>query len=187
VIEECDLRSGFGVMAYHGGWLEATTDVIARAVAERTGSSYYGIRWPDGAPHLSSLQFDPNHSSALNEFLSHVHTVVTIHGYGRRGYWSSLLVGGTHRELAGHISGHLRTALPVYDIIDDIDKIPTELRGLHAKNPVNRPANGGVQIELPPRVRGTTPMFWDWEGPGPCPHTQSLIGALARSIETWPK
>ena len=38
-------------------------------------------------------------------------------------------------------------------------------------NPVNLCRGGGVQIELPPRVRGASPMWWDWEGPGLTPHT----------------
>ena len=31
--------------------------------------------------------------------------------------------------------------------------MPPELRGVHPANPVNRPRLGGVQIELPPRIR----------------------------------
>ena len=41
------------------------------------------------------------------------------------------------------------------------------LRGVHPDNPVNRVRDGGVQIELPPRVRKT---------PGDC---AALVGALA--------
>ena len=33
VVEQCDLRGTFGFMAYHGGALEETTDVIAREAA----------------------------------------------------------------------------------------------------------------------------------------------------------
>lgn len=187
VIEECELRGTFGFMAFHGGEMEETTDVVARTVAERTGSSYYGVLWPGDLPHLSSTRFDPEDSATLARFIDHVDTVITIHGYGRQGYWSTLLVGGSHRELAGHVSTHLRSTLPVYTVLDDIEQIPTELRGLHQRNPVNRPRNGGVQIELPPRVRGTTPMFWDWEGPGPCPHTERLIDGLVAATSSWPR
>jgi phage replication-related protein YjqB (UPF0714/DUF867 family) len=185
VVEECELRGSFGFMAFHGGWLEEATDVIARAAAERTGSSYYGVLWPSESPHLSSTKFDPDASPTLARFFEHVDVVITIHGYGRHGYWSTLLAGGSHRELARHVADHVRTVLPAYTVIDDIDAIPIELRGLHAKNPVNRPRLGGVQIELPPRVRGNTPMFWDWEGPGPCPHTARLIDGLVAATESW--
>jgi hypothetical protein len=43
-----------------------------------------------------------------------------------------------------------------------------------------------VQIELPPRVRGTTPLFWDWEGPGLTPHTQALVDGLVDAVDSWP-
>jgi hypothetical protein len=54
------------------------------------------------------------------------------------------------------------------------------------RNPVNLPPQQGVQIELPPRVRGTTPLFWDWEGPGLTPHTQALVEGLVDAVTTWP-
>jgi phage replication-related protein YjqB (UPF0714/DUF867 family) len=125
------------------------------------------------------------HSPVLASFLAHVEIVITVHGYGRRGYFTTLLVGGGNRELADHVGSTLRPRLPAYEIATDLDRIPAELRGLHAANPVNVPPRQGVQIELPPRVRGTTPLFWDWEGPGPCPHTQHLIDGLAEAARTW--
>jgi phage replication-related protein YjqB (UPF0714/DUF867 family) len=67
-----------------------------------------------------------------------------------------------------------------------MDAIPKELRGLHAANPVNLPRQQGVQIELPPRVRGSSALWADWEGPGRVPHTQQLIDGLAAAATTWP-
>ena len=49
--------------------------------------------------------------------------------------------------------------------------IPRELRGLHPDNPVNVPPDGGVQLELPPRVRGLGPRWADWAGDGFVPPT----------------
>ena len=103
---------------------------------------------------------------------------MTIHGYGRRGFFTSLLLGGRNRELADHVAGHLRPKLPAYDIVTDVERIPPDLRGMHAANPVNLPRSGGVQIELPPRARGSSPLWWDWEG-GLVPHTEALIAGLA--------
>ncbi|MCB0967872.1 MAG: poly-gamma-glutamate hydrolase family protein [Ilumatobacter sp.] len=186
VVEESELRSRFGVMAYHGGGLETMTDVIARAAAERAGASYYGVVHPEGwTVHLPSTRVRPSQSARLRAFVDHVDVVVTVHGFGRRGLFTSLLLGGTNRELAGHVAGHLRTALPAYDIVDDLDRIPTELRGVHPDNPVNVPRGAGVQIELPPRVRGSSPLWWDWHEPI-VPHTRSLIDGLARAISSWP-
>ena len=83
---------------------------------------------------------------------------------------------------------HLHQALPHYHVIDELDDVPRELRGLHSDNPVNRPRLGGVQIELPPRVRGLGPF---WTGAPHvargerAPHTEALIGALAAAARTW--
>ncbi|CAB4568474.1 MAG: poly-gamma-glutamate hydrolase family protein [Actinomycetes bacterium] len=187
VDEVCELRGRFGFMAFHGGALEEMTDVIARAAAERTGASYYGVHQPKGMErHIPSTRFDPAVSERLRAFVDHVHTVITIHGFGRRGYFTTLLVGGQNRELAHHVGGHLRRRLPAYEIATDLERIPKELQGLHPRNPVNLPPRQGVQIELPPRVRGTTPMFWDWEGPGLTPHTQALVDGLVDAVSTWP-
>ena len=187
VREECDLRGPFGFMAFHGGELEQVTDVIARAAAERAGASYYGVLQPDNLEwHIPSHRVTSDQSPLLGSFLSHVQVVVTVHGYGRAGFFTSLLLGGGNRRLAAHLGGIIRRHLPAYDVIDDIDRIPKALRGLHQDNPVNVPPHSGVQLELPPRVRGSSPMFWDWEGPEPSPHTQRLIDALVECAVTWP-
>ncbi len=55
--------------------------------------------------------------------------------------------------LAGSLALVLRDALPQYRFVDDLEVMPPELRGVHPANPVNRPRLGGVQIELPPRIR----------------------------------
>lgn len=174
------LRSRLGFAAYHGGGLEEMTDVIARAAAERSGASYYGVHQPPGLEwHVPSTHVSPDDSPALARFLDHVEVVITVHGYGRAGFFTTLLLGGQNRPLAHHVGGHLREALPAYTIATDLDRIPAPLRGLHPRNPVNLPPRRGVQIELPPRVRGSSPLWWDWEGPGFTPHTEALIEALA--------
>ena len=187
VEEVSELRSTFGFMAFHGGGLEEQTDVIARAAAEQSGASYYGIHQPaDLKWHIPSHQIDPAHSLLLDTFLTHVHTVITVHGYGRRGLFTTLLLGGRNRPLAQHVAQHLRNELPAYEIEDDLAKIPSDLAGQHADNPVNRVRNSGVQIELPPRVRGSSPLWWDWEGPHLTPHTTALVRGLSAAAQSWP-
>lgn len=197
VTEHLELRSRFGFMAYHGGALEEMTDVIAAIAAERSNSSYYGIVQPPGTRlHVASTAITPEHSVALRRFIDHVDTVITVHGFGRAGLFTSILVGGRNRDLAGHIARYLGEYLPAYDIVAELDQIPTELRGLHPANPVNLPAAGGVQLELPPRVRGTSPLWWDWDRAqsdptslearyGIVPHTAALIDALAAAARNW--
>jgi len=107
-----------------------------------------------------------------------------VHGFGRPAMMTSLLLGGQNRRLAAHLAGNLRRALPAYDVVDDLDAIPKELRGVHDRNPVNLPALQGVQVELPPRVRGSSPLWWDWEG-GLTPHTEALIEGLASAASSF--
>ena len=186
VEEVSELRGTVGVMAYHGGNLELMTDVIAERVAAASGASFYAVRQPDGMrDHLPSTKVRPAESARLAAFIDHVEIVMTIHGFGRMGLFGSLLLGGRNRVFAEHVGDALRDALPAYDIRTDIDEIPPPLRGQHPHNPVNLPSNSGVQIELPPRVRGSSPLWWDWEGPGLTPHTESLIAGLVAAIETW--
>lgn len=186
VEEVAELRGRVGFMAYHGGALEAMTDVIARRAADRASASCYSVIQPPGMrDHLPSIKVTPGESEALAAFIEHVDIVITVHGYGRRGLFGSLLLGGGNRPFAEHVGAALRTTLPAYDIRTDIDAIPQQLRGLHPANPVNLPRDGGVQIELPPRVRGSSPLWWDWEGPGLTPHTESLIDGLADAATSW--
>ena len=115
--------------------------------------------------------------------------VVALHGYGLRRRWTELLLGGTNRPLAAHLARHLRHTLPAYRIVDDVDAIPLHLRGQHPDNPCNRPRLGGVQIELPPRVRGLSPLAEHWPARGidtrRFAHTQHLIDGLARAALAW--
>jgi phage replication-related protein YjqB (UPF0714/DUF867 family) len=187
VEEHCELRGRLGFMAYHGGSLEEQTDVIAREAAARCDASYYAVLQPaDLQWHIPSHRVTPDQSDRLAEFVEHVDVVITVHGFGRRGLFTSLLLGGQNRELATHVAWHLSHRLPAYDIVTDMEAIPKELRGLHAANPVNLPRQQGVQIELPPRVRGSSALWADWEGPGRVPHTQQLIDGLVAAATTWP-
>ncbi|MDO8364803.1 MAG: poly-gamma-glutamate hydrolase family protein [Actinomycetota bacterium] len=187
VREVCHLRGRLGFMAFHGGSLENLTDVVAEQAAARSEASYYGVlQPPDLNWHIPSHRVSPAESPTLAAFVEHVEVVITVHGYGRHGFWTTLLLGGQNRQLADHLAGHLRPHLPDYHVETDLQKIPKELRGMHEQNPVNLPAKQGVQIELPPRVRGASPVWKDWQGPGLVPHTESLINALAAAATTWP-
>jgi phage replication-related protein YjqB (UPF0714/DUF867 family) len=196
VTEELELRSPVGFLAFHGGSLEQGTDDIAREAARLAGASLYAVvQPPDLRWHIPSKLFDPAVSPALRRFLDHVDVAIAVHGFGRDGLFTSLLLGGTNRDLAAHLATTLRPALRPhgYDIIDQLDAIPATLRGLHPDNPVNRPRQAGVQLELPPRVRGLGP-FWASRRDGEAapadgertPHTRALIDALATAASDWP-
>ncbi len=158
VREAMVLRSQVGFMAIHGGSLERGTAEIATAAAHTGGASLYAVEQPaDLRWHLPSHLIGPESSSALAAFLDHVDVVVSIHGYGREGWWARILAGGDDRVFASSVAAHLRRSLPEFDVIDDLERIPRELRGLHPMNPVNLARGGGVQLELPPRIRGIGP------------------------------
>lgn len=190
VVEQLELRSTVGFCAFHGGNLERVTDQIAREAATRSGASYYGVLQPEGLRHhIPSAKIDPADSPRLATFLAHCHFVISLHGYGRQGHWTTLHLGGQNRALARHIAHHLRWHLAAYRVTDDLRSIPFELRGQHPDNPCNRTRSGGVQIELPPRVRGLSPLAVHWPGHDPStqtfPHINHLIEALANSARTW--
>lgn len=187
VVEHVELRSSFGFMAFHGGNLERMTDEIALVAAERADASVYCVVQPfPMREHLPSNQVRREESSKLASFLDHVEHVIAIHGYGREGFWTSLLLGGAERELASTCAGHLRAHLPEFHAIDDLGHIPAELRGMHPDNPVNRARRGGVQLELPPRVRGLTPHAGAMDRiDGRIPWTNALIEALVATARSF--
>ena len=189
VTELCELRSSFGLMAFHGGNLERATDVVAQEVAERTGSSLYAVvQAPPLRRHIPSTEFDPDKSPALRRFVDHVDTVIAVHGYGREDRFWDLLLGGRNRDLASHLGAHLRAGLDDrFSVIDDLDDIPEGLRGQHPANPVNLPANAGVQIELPPTSRwNREEKEWsDWQGTGRAPQLDQLIDLLCDAVAGW--
>jgi phage replication-related protein YjqB (UPF0714/DUF867 family) len=158
VEEVCELRSTFGLLALHGGNLEQGTDVVASRAADRARASLYIVRQPpDLYWHVPSVAFDTNASPALAAFMGHVDVVVAVHGYGRHGMWTTVLLGGRNRALAARLGAGLRASLGGgFTIVDDLEAIPTELRGLHPRNPVNLARHRGAQLELPPRVRPGT-------------------------------
>lgn len=185
VEEHCELRSPVGFMALHGG-LEAGTFEIARVAADRSGSSLYAVVQPDGLSwHVPSHRFDPTVSPRLSSFCDHVEVALSVHGYGgvrdSEHRWTTIVLGGAGREQAAVVSRELRSHLAGYVVIDDIEEVPHQYRGLHRANPVNLVRIAGVQVELPPRVRGTSPMWadHDFDTEPFTPHTSALIEALA--------
>ncbi len=183
VDEEFVLRSRFGILAFHGGPVERVTSMIARMAAERAGASFYTINQPADRPlHLPSTRFRPDDSANFAGVIDHCEAVCTVHGYGRDMDKQWILLGGQNRALASALGDALRESVrPKYRVVDDLDEIPKELRGVHASNPVNLPPKQGVQMELPPGVR------WNWkagswaDAPGlePTLDVLDVVGALA--------
>jgi phage replication-related protein YjqB (UPF0714/DUF867 family) len=177
VVERAVHRSRIGIMAFHGG-LEGGTLEIAVAAADACGASLYTVEQPaDLRWHVPSNLVDPGLAPALAGWLDHVEIAIALHGYGRMARRRQILLGGTNRELAGVLGDHFCAYLDGFTMVSDLALIPTELRGLHPANPVNRPPAGGVQVELPPSARGTSP--------GSDSNPRLVVEALVSAVRAW--
>lgn len=184
VDEHCELRSTIGFMALHGG-LEANTWEIASVAAERTGASLYAVVQPEHLTwHVPSKLYALDESPLLASFCAHVDVAISLHGYGgvrdSDQRWLTICVGGSGRGAARVVADSLRCELEDYVVLDELADIPVQYRGVHPDNPVNRVGRAGVQIELPPRVRGTSPIWaqHDFDREPWTPHTAALLDAL---------
>jgi phage replication-related protein YjqB (UPF0714/DUF867 family) len=191
VVEHCELRSPrVGFLSLHGG-LEATTYEIASEAARRSGASLYAVVQPDDLRwHVPSQCFDPQESPHLDAFCAHVATAISLHGFGgvvdRPDRWTTVVLGGSDRVAARALGSALRAALPDYAFFDDLDDIPAQYRGVHSANPVNCTSAGGVQLELPPRIRGNSPVWADTprNDHNFVPVTETLVETLATFART---
>lgn len=184
VVEHCTLRSPVGFMALHGGSQDRGSDTIARRAAEAAGASYYAIvQPPDLRVHIPSHRHDPADSPTMTRFLAHVDVVLSVHGFGRdslrllpdpgvgllvepygppmkdgqRGPFGGAILGGRNRPLAARVRHHLEARLPGWRFVDEEHRLGP-LAGRHPANPVNLPPRAGVQVELPPGLRGIGPL-----------------------------
>ncbi len=176
VREECVLRSAVGFMALHGGSQDRGTDQIASRAAEEVGASYYSVVQPVGLRvHLTSRRHKPEHSVLLRAFLQHVDISISVHGYGRDGFavWidperglmiepygpairgnqsgplRGIIVGGLNEDLLGVARQLLHDRFADYHVANGRVRL-----GFHPDNPVNLPSARGIQVELPPGLRG---------------------------------
>lgn len=185
VVEELQLRSAVGFLALHGG-LEPGTAEIAHEAATRAGASCYSVSQPrDLRVHVPSVDADPDDAPRLAAFLGHVSMVVSVHGYYRpRERPQSVLVGGANRALVTALADALRGALPEYRVVDEVEAIPSSMRGLDPRNPVNRAERGGVQLELPHHLRTIRPTPYDPESSLHQQHTSVLLDTVVAFAAT---
>lgn len=176
VEEICVLRSTVGFLALHGGSQDRGTHEIASQAAERSGASYYAIVQPrDQRFHLTSRRHDPAQSANLSAFLDHVEIAISVHGFGRdsltlavdlardvciepygparrgrqTGPLQGIILGGLNPALLDAARSVLRDRFPGYRVGGEQIRL-----GFHPENPVNLPVAHGVQVELPPSLRG---------------------------------
>ena len=110
----------------------------------------------------------------MQRFLAHVEDAISVHGFGRDGFGLAaqpgqlviepygpafrgrqtgplrgIIVGGLNAPLVHETCEILRDRLPGYQAGSERVRL-----GFHPDNPVNLPPGRGVQIELPPALRG---------------------------------
>ena len=185
--EECILRSNVGFMALHGGSQDRGTDQIARRAAEQTGASYYAIVQPNGLRvHLTSRLHDPDHSTHMRAFLEHVDVAISVHGFGRDGFalWfdpdRGLVIEPYGPAMRGRQTGPLRGIIVGGRNGQLLERVRL---GFHPANPVNLPSGHGVQIELPPGLRGIGEF-----GETLVPRQDGIVGEVVAALvelATW--
>jgi phage replication-related protein YjqB (UPF0714/DUF867 family) len=130
------------VIAPHGGFIDAGTSGIARAVAGREYNLYdfQGLRREDAfGLHVTSTRFsDP----PLTHLLEKSTAAVAVHCMGETGE-ETIRLGGLNRSLKAAM--HKRLVAAGFDVNDD----SPAYRGESPRNVVNRVKNHGVQLELP--------------------------------------
>jgi phage replication-related protein YjqB (UPF0714/DUF867 family) len=163
-------------MALHGGSQDRGTHEIASHAATQVGASYYAIIQPsDLRVHLTSRKHDPEQSEQLRAFLTHVDIAISVHGFGRDGFnlfvdparglviepygpplrgsqtgpLRGIIIGGQNEELLVAARQLMHRRFAGYRVADERIRL-----GFHSENPVNLPSAQGVQIELPPGLRG---------------------------------
>jgi phage replication-related protein YjqB (UPF0714/DUF867 family) len=163
-------------MALHGGSQDRGTHEIASQAAAQVGASYYAIIQPsDLRVHLTSRRHDPDQSERMAAFLAHVDVAISVHGFGRdsfnlfvdpaggmviepygpalrgrqTGPLRGIIIGGQNVQLLTVARRLLNGRFAGFHVADERIRL-----GFHSENPVNLPLDHGVQIELPPGLRG---------------------------------
>lgn len=129
----------------------------SRAAAALVSATLLTIRQPssDFSHHRPSHMYEASAYPELTTFWSTARLAVSLHGHN--GTEESVYVGGRNRDQARRLHRVLERRLPGWAVASDLDAIPTGLRGLHPRNPVNLCELGGVQLELPTRLLGWRP------------------------------
>jgi phage replication-related protein YjqB (UPF0714/DUF867 family) len=148
--------------------------------------------------HLTSRLHDPAHSRTLRSFLQHVVIAISVHGFGRDGFsvWvdhahrlvlepygparrgrqtgplRGIIVGGLNGDLLDTARRVLHDRFPGYHVADERVRL-----GFHPDNPANLPSRHGIQIELPPGLRGIGDF-----GEHPVPSADGLVPEVVAAL-----
>jgi len=139
-IEVADRRSTVTVFAIHGGAIEPGTEAVAAALAGTDWNLYRFESLLSSAPwrlHLTAAHYDEPGALAL---AARSRLGVAIHG--QRDPGQSVCVGGGNESLRQAVADALSAA--GFETEQPCRRLP----GRSPANLVNRPKDGGVQLEL---------------------------------------
>lgn len=176
IIEMRNGKSGFAIMAPHGGGIEPGTDAVADAIAGKDHFYYAfkGIRPKNNTPlHIASSRFDEPVAKGM---VRQCHTIITIHGC--RDATPVVYVGGKNDVLKNKVSLHLRNIeIPVQDAVRD------SIRGVHPQNLCNRGKGGqGVQLEISSQLRHLFIGQGGWQSPRLTPQLRAFAKAVRKAL-----
>ncbi len=141
--EVYDRGAAIAVFAPHGGDIETATARVARHVAGRDFNLYIFNGWhgESGDLHVTSSRFDDPDALRLAAASA---LGLSVHAQADRGTW--VCVGGSNTAAAELVTKRLLAA--GFAAETPCRRLP----GTSPKNIVNRPARGGVQLELTLRL-----------------------------------
>jgi phage replication-related protein YjqB (UPF0714/DUF867 family) len=142
--EVYDRGAAVAVFAIHGGDIEKSTSRLARRTASGDLNLYIFNGWlgaKSGSLHVTASRFDDGDAVRL---ATSAVLGISFHAQADRGAWAC--VGGSNKKAAALVTRRLEEA-------GFAAETPcVRLPGTSLKNIVNRPAAGGVQLELTLRL-----------------------------------
>lgn len=179
IVEMRKGKSGFAIMAPHGGGIEPGTAFVANAIAGKDHFYYAfkGIRPKNNTPlHIASSRFDEPIAMGL---VRQCHTIITIHGC--RDAASVVYVGGKNDVLNRKVSTELK------NIKISVRKAArTSIKGIHRHNLCNRGKGGqGVQLEISSSLRHALIGKGGWKNPRLTPHLRAFAQAVRKALSYY--
>jgi phage replication-related protein YjqB (UPF0714/DUF867 family) len=179
IIEMRKGKSGFAIMAPHGGGIEPGTDFVADAIAGKDHAYYAfkGIRPNNNTPlHIASSRFDEPVAMGL---VRQCHTIITIHGCRDAG--SVVYVGGKHDVLKQKISHNLRRIR-----ITVCEAMRASIKGRHQHNLCNRGKGAqGAQLEISSILRRRLIEKGGWKKPRLTPQLKAFAKAVRIALRAF--
>jgi phage replication-related protein YjqB (UPF0714/DUF867 family) len=172
----CDRRSDITIIAPHGGFIEAGTSAIAKAIAGRRYNlfDFQGLQRENPLDlHVTATNFRDRQLTGL---LDKSIAAVSIHGMGEQ-HHKDIWLGGLNGKLKGLVLEKLRERR--FDVNPDSPMY----RGESPRNVVNLARNQGVQLELSNELLAELFVKTRFTTGGRCPKTTARFADLVAAVQ----